>query len=164
MAQTDDKIEILFKEKQKTDSIWPLSIMAFVLAVNWWLYFRNGLTDMSFFYICMVLVGILSLFLGILRLDTEITTQAIRYRLYPFSSSWKVISIQQIKTADIRTYRPFKEFGGRGNRSKRLHRAVTIAGNQGLQLSFKSDKQLPLLLGTQKPLELAETLSQLKLS
>ncbi len=154
-------MEILFKESQKTDSIWPLSIAAIVLAFNWWLYFRFGYTDMTFFYLCLIIVGSLSLFLSILRLDTEITTSEFRYKLYPFSRSWSVIPLQQISGASIRKYNVIKEFGGRGSRNRKAGRAITIAGNQGIQLTFKDKHTTPLLIGTQKPEEIREVIAKI---
>lgn len=156
-------MEILFKEKQKVDSIWPLSILATVLVFNWFLYFRMGYTDITFFYICLSSFGILSLYLGTLRMETEIDANEIRYKLFPFKSKWQTIPLNQIKSLEVRSYKAFKEFGGRGSRTKRGQSAITLAGNQGLQIHFKSNQKLSLLIGTLKPDEIKEVISKLNL-
>ncbi len=157
-------MDILFSEKQKIDFIWPLSILAGVLVFNWWLYFRYGYNDLTFFYFCLIFVGMLSLLLGIMRMESEITRSEIRYKFFPFSPKWKSIPLSTISNVEIRTYRVFKEFGGRGKRSKKGQRAITFAGNQGLQIHFKSKNDTPLLLGTLKPEALKEVIDQLKLN
>lgn len=154
-------MNILFKEKQRVDSLWPLSITAVVLAMNWFLYFRMGYNDMIFFYICMIIVGSMSLFLSMLRLETEINDKSINYKFYPFYRKWQTIPLSQIAKAEVRQYNAYKEFGGRGNRHKKNINALTLNGNQGIELFLKSKKII--LIGTKKPDEIKQAITILKL-
>lgn len=154
-------MNILFNEKQKIDSLWPLLLTAIVLAVNWWLYFRMGYEDMTFFYVCLIIIGLLSLFIGMLRLETEINEKEIRYKFYPFSRKWQTIALNQVSNLQLRQYKVFKEFGGRGNRRRKNTKAMTLNGNQGLQITLKN-KQI-ILIGTQRPDEIGQVISTLRL-
>ncbi|MBK8626969.1 MAG: hypothetical protein IPN86_15790 [Saprospiraceae bacterium] len=143
-----------FEEVQKIDSIWPLSIMAVTLVGNWLLYFLLKHDDLTFFYISVLSVGLLSLFISSLKLSTEISNESVRYKMFPFHFKWKELSRKEIVKMEVRTYKPLQEYGGWGNRRGKSGRAYTIKGKRGLQLTLKNGDKI--LLGTSKADEMVK--------
>lgn len=90
------------------------------------------------------------------KLVTEINSDTIRYRFYPFILRDRYLYWQDIEKSYIRQYKPLKEYGGWGIRFGHNGKALNIKGNNGLQLELKNGKKL--LIGTQKPEELEELL------
>jgi hypothetical protein len=66
-----------------------------------------------------------------------------------------------LESISVRSYNPLREFGGWGYRSwgGKKGNAWNISGNQGLQLQFKSGKEL--LIGTQQPEALVQCFEKL---
>ena len=97
----------------------------------------------------------------ILRLETKITGEGIYYRFYPFQFKFKVIRWEQISSAHVRAYKPFGEYGGWGIRFglRGTGMAYNVSGNRGLQLELTNGKKI--LLGTQRPEEIAQALIHL---
>lgn len=97
----------------------------------------------------------------ILRLDTKITAEGISYRFYPFQFKFKVIKWEEIASAHVRTYKPLGEYGGWGVRFglRGMGMAYNVSGSQGLQLQLTNGKKI--LLGTQRPEEIAQVLIEL---
>ncbi len=143
-----------FEEVQKIDSIWPLSIMAVTLVGNWLLYFLLKHDDLTFFYISVLSVGLLSLFISSLKLSTEISNESVRYKMFPFHFKWKELSRKEIVKMEVRIYKPLQEYGGWGNRRGKSGRAYTIKGKRGLQLTLKNGDKI--LLGTSKAGEMVK--------
>lgn len=133
-------------ERQRMDTLWPLLLMTIIMIINWWVYIRNGYPDFSFLYISITTGGILCLFWLIQTLKTEISTDQIRFRLFPFQSKWQCISRSEIESLEVRTYNPFKEYGGYGKRSGSSGKAFTISGKYGLQIVLKGGSKI--LIGT----------------
>jgi hypothetical protein len=71
----------------------------------------------------------------------------------------RVYNWEEIKSANIRTYKPLMEYGGWGIRGFGNNRALNISGNKGLQLEFKNGKKL--LIGTEKSTEMESILEEL---
>jgi len=71
-----------YSEKQKVDTLWPLALMALTLMVNWYVYFRQGFTDISYFYVSFGTVALICIFLLTLKLYTTIDNQGISYRFF----------------------------------------------------------------------------------
>ena len=61
----------------------------------------------------------------------------------------------------VREYSPIAEYGGWGLRGGFFGKgsALNVSGNKGLQLELKNNKKI--LIGTNKPKELSETLSKI---
>ena len=110
----------------------------------------------------LIILVVVNLLIFNSKLETKITAREILYRYRPFVYNWKGISPRDIESAALRTYNAWKEYGGRGFKFRYLGakgRAITMGGNQGLQLQFKNGKKL--LLGTQRPSELQVALRKL---
>jgi len=135
-----------FKEIQRIDSIWPLSILAISLMINWVLYFISGHREIHFFYVSMVSVGILCIFFMSLRLQTKINQFGIQFKFFPFHFKWTSIEWSEIKKSELRTYSALKEFGGWGLRFNSSGKAYIVNGKHGLQLTLRNGKKI--LIGT----------------
>jgi hypothetical protein len=107
----------------------------------------------------LIFIVLLDWLLLIANLITEISSEAITYRFFPFINKKRTIPWHDIEKAYIRQYSPLKEYGGWGIRFGSNGRAINLKGNQGLQLEFRNGKKL--LIGTQKPEELQKFLIQL---
>ena len=105
-----------------------------------------------------LVVGILAIslptFFWQMRLITRITAEGIYVRYIPFHFKEQFYSWDSIESAQVRTYNPLLEYGGWGIKYgfNGQGKVYNVAGNQGLQLVFKSGEKL--LIGTQKPAEI----------
>ncbi|MBI1221618.1 MAG: hypothetical protein GC180_03355 [Bacteroidetes bacterium] len=105
----------------------------------------------------LLLVNILFL---VFRLETSIYDEGIVVRYFPFHLRAREFSWKDISSAEVRTYSPIREYGGWGLRLGLFGRgkAWNVSGDQGLQLVFNNGKKL--LIGTQKPEEIREALTE----
>lgn len=129
-------VSILHHDSYETESIVGTSIVVIVFGIILWIF-------------------------SISRLETTIDSTHIYYRFPPFVNNEKKLSSQDITELKVRTYRPIWEYGGWGYRLRlRSGRAMTVAGNKGLQLVLSNGKKL--LIGTQKPEELNRAVKKLR--
>ena len=95
-------------------------------------------------------------------LETEVRSDGIYVRLFPFHIHHRNFPAEDLSECYARTYKPIREYGGWGIRcgfGKGIGRAYNMRGNQGVQLVFKNGKRL--LIGSQKPDELAEAIQSI---
>jgi len=151
---------IEYTEVQRVDSIWPLAILTITLVFNWFLYFVQGYQDMDLFYGSMFSIAIICTFFALVRLDTKINNESVRYKLFPFHWKWRNINWRDIEKSEIRTYKPLKEYGGWGLQFGKSGNACTIKGNEGLQIYIKNGKKI--LIGTNNATALEEVLAKIK--
>ena len=90
------------------------------------------------------------------RLETRIDKDGIYVRFFPFQFIRKKFAWAEISKLYLRQYRPIVEYGGWGIRCGGNGKAYNVSGNMGVQLEFISGEKL--LIGTNKPKELTETL------
>jgi hypothetical protein len=112
----------------------------------------------------LVVVGIallLSLAVLAFRLETQVRTDGIYVRFFPFHRKFKFFAWEDLRKAYVRKYAPIGEYGGWGYRIGWPDKggAFNVSGNQGLQLEFTSGKKL--LIGTRKPEALSAVLQQI---
>ena len=120
---------------------------------------NNPMSDDGLIFITFLMLvlyaGLFYLLLS-LKMTTLIDESGIRYRMYPFHFKYRQISWDQIEKCEVVEYNPLRDYGGWGIRYGKKGKAFNVAGNKGLELKLKTGE--PLLLGTQKPVELAEFL------
>ncbi|HEX8329464.1 MAG TPA: hypothetical protein VF629_18145 [Hymenobacter sp.] len=97
--------------------------------------------------------------LWLMRLETRIDAAGIHYRYLPLLNRWRHWPWTEFRQVRPRTYSPLGDFGGWGIRGFPGNLAYNVWGVHGLQLVFQSGDRL--LLGTQRPEELAATLQAL---
>ena len=92
------------------------------------------------------------------RLDTKIKTDGIYVRFFPFHIKFKHYTWDKLTKSFVRQYSPLTEYGGWGLRLGLFGngKAFNVSGDKGLQLEFTDNKKL--LIGTNRPEELTETL------
>jgi len=98
----------------------------------------------------------LSLLFYKLKLITEVGPDGVHIRFFPLTR--RKITFDSITSCRARTYRPIREYGGWGIRFSRKGNAYNVSGNRGVQLEFKQGR--PLLIGTQRPEELADVINK----
>lgn len=107
-----------------------------------------------------VLIGVAAgSLVWLMRLETRIDAVGIHYRYLPLLNRWRHWSWADFRQIQPRTYSPLGDFGGWGIRGFPGNLAYNVWGSYGLQLVFQSGDRL--LLGTQRPEELAATLQAL---
>ena len=158
---TKEKHNVRFYEVQH---FWqqPLSWIVWIICIGtvFWLG-REDLIHQTFSIITLIiLAGVLAIS-TLTNLTTEISGEGISYKMWPFHTKPRTISWEEIASAEVRKYKPIGEFGGWGVRVGTRGRAYNVKGNMGLQLVLVSGTRI--LIGTQKPEQLAEVLDNLKL-
>ncbi|MBR5470034.1 MAG: hypothetical protein IKU78_06160 [Paludibacteraceae bacterium] len=143
------KNETLFLEKQRFTQWWLWLIMILVVASAF--YYEESTLEKI-----VVLVILIPFFLFVLNLETEISSEGISVRFFPFHLKKKFFAWDEIVKAEVREYSPLLEYGGWGIRRGKSGVAYNVKGNMGLQLVLKSGKKI--LIGTQKTEELKQIL------
>jgi hypothetical protein len=105
----------------------------------------------------VICLGITALFI-VLKLVTRIDASGISVRFTPFHRRPLVFRREDISEGSVRTYRPIAEYGGWGIKRGRAGLAYSVSGNQGLQLVLADGRRV--LIGTQRPVQMAVALSQ----
>ena len=161
------KKKILFKEVQSFKNTWlfyiilGMSLLSIGIAII--LIFRNeGASEaIAGLAISILIVGGVVSFLLFSKLYTVIDEIAIYYRYPPFVNSEKKLTRQDIGDCYIRKYKPIWEYGGWGYRIRPgKGRALSVSGNQGLQIMLLNGKGL--LIGTKEPEKMKYAIKRLK--
>jgi len=117
--------------------------------------FRGYYLDLPFF----IMTPLIPLIFSFVKLDTEIDEHGINIK-YSYFYKRRVL-FNDIAAAYVRKYRPIVEYGGWGIKGwKKSNRAYNVRGNKGLQLELLDSDRV--LIGTQKPDELAEIIEKIK--
>lgn len=108
----------------------------------------------------MLLPAALSVLILFVRLETLVRPDGLYVRLFPLHIKFKKFTGDEIAEHYPCTYKPIRDYGGWGIRyGLKGKKAYNLKGNRGLQLVFKSGKKL--LIGSQKPNELANAISRI---
>ncbi len=155
------KDEVLFTEKQHFNQWWFWLVIILTIGIPLFFIVQNGFKHNynlqqyinSANITAIILPLLIVVFLLINRLDTQITSDGIRVRYFPFHLQYKFYPTKIVGTAYVRQYDPIGEYGGWGLRFGLFGKgkAYNVSGNQGIQLVFKDGSKL--LIGTQKPTE-----------
>jgi len=156
-----------FEEKQRFRQwwIWVILLMPSVgVVVGLAFEYKSTAHHSTDSLLGLAILLLVGLALLLVRLDTRIEPSGISVRFYPIHLKFKRFSWDELESVHVRKYNPIGEFGGWGYRSwgGKKGNAWNISGNKGIQLKFKSGREL--LIGTLKPeqvegflLELART-------
>lgn len=106
----------------------------------------------------LLAVAVMGLVLSI-RLETRLDATGAHYRFWPLQLAERHQPWAAIRQAYVRPYDPLGEYGGWGIKGNRRHRALNVAGSEGIQLELADGTRL--LLGTQRPDEARQALAQL---
>jgi hypothetical protein len=164
------KEEILFTEKQRFNQWWLWLILLgingiFIFGVYIQIIGKQQFGDKPMSNVALLITTGILLLLTILfanfRLETIIKNDGIAIRFFPFHLKFKIYNWDQFTKSFVREYSPITEYGGWGLRKGLFGNgtAYNISGNKGLQLEFTDNKKL--LIGTNKPDQLTETLNKI---
>jgi len=102
---------------------------------------------------CVVLPLGFAFLIWVNRLETEVRTDGLYVRYFPFHRRFKKFGAEDLSECFARKYRPILEYGGWGIRCGwKGGRAYNVSGNEGAQLVFKNGKRL--LIGSKEANEL----------
>ncbi len=143
-----------FKEIQRFTQWW-----LWLVLVGSWVVLMYSLATVQpqttiAYFISFVVGMLLPILFWQMRLMTRITEEGIYVRFVPFHFKEQFYPWESIESAQVRTYSPLMEYGGWGIKYgfNGQGKVFNVAGDQGLQLVFKSGEKL--LIGTQKPIEI----------
>jgi hypothetical protein len=148
----------VFIESQRFDQWWfrliiiLVSIICIVTVVK---SYSNVQSEPAPFWISLVaslftLIIVLSIAF-LLKLEIKIDELGIHYGFWPINRRLKFISWSDVKKCSVVKYNPIVDYGGWGYKMgifRATGTAMSVRGNIGIQIVFKSGKQL--LIGTQK--------------
>lgn len=159
--------EILFTESQRFKQWWLWLILLsfnglFLFGVFKQVIEKEQFGDNPMSNEGLLTATVLTIIITILfvnyRLDTKIKTDGIYVRFFPFHIKFKHYTWDKLTKSFVRQYSPLTEYGGWGLRLGLFGngKAFNVSGDKGLQLEFTDNKKL--LIGTNRPEELTETL------
>jgi hypothetical protein len=90
------------------------------------------------------------------NLTTEIRTDGLYFRFFPFHLSFQRIPLDEVKKYEVCTYRPIRDYGGWGIRYGAKGKAYNVGGNRGIKLELSSGRQI--LIGSRSLEELTRSL------
>lgn len=160
--------KILFSEKQSFTQWWIWLIMMLINSI-WIVAFfvqiiggtpfgNNPMSDVGII-ITAILTILFTVFMTSLYLETQIRTDGVYVKFFPFYLKFKIYPWHEISKCFVRQYKPIIEYGGWGLRGFGKNRALNVSGDQGLQLIFINNKKL--LIGTNLPDEMKVALMNL---
>ena len=162
--------EVLFREVQRFRQWWLWLVIAIGPLTVWLSTYRRfvlgertGTRQLSDNpqLLLWVLIGIgLPLLFYSARLVTEVRSDGLYLRFFPFHWSFLRFPVDSIKHSEARTYSPIGEYGGWGIRYGWNGKAYNVSGNQGIQFELHNGKRF--LVGSQRPLEFLAALQSLK--
>jgi hypothetical protein len=157
--------KILFKETQRFKQLWVwillvginifLSILVYFQFIEQTPLGNNPISDLGLILIQLTIL-LITLFIFILRLETEIREDGVYVKFFPFHLNFKGYKWENIEKCFPRKYKPIWEYGGWGLRGFGKYKAYNVSGNEGLQLKTKDG--ISLLIGTKKTNEIKKIL------
>lgn len=162
--------KIKFNETQRFNQWWVYALLLLINGFLWVVLSLHFMYDTSVgnnpasgteLLVIAGVVTVVSLFVLLIRLETEVSERGVSVRFFPIHFSKKCYSWNQITACAVRTYSPIKDYGGWGLRYSLTGKgkAYNIKGNQGLQLEVNGKK---VLIGTQRGEELQHVLNEIK--
>lgn len=154
---------VYFKEVQHFRQLWLILVVLFSTVPA--IVIVAFVPDDEEIWVKLVVISILILTLAmifVIRLETEITKEGIRYKFWPFHRKPRMIRYEDIQKIEVRKYEPLSEYGGWGIKGTSKNRAYNVSGTIGIQIELKSGKKL--LLGTNKKDEAETIVRRIELS
>lgn len=174
MEETGDAT-IVFREVQQFRRPWVWVILSGILLSQLGLlvYFvwcrlafpvQDRATEVSLMLAIIVTAAfllifiVIAAFIHVAKLITEVREDGLYYRFYPIHRSFRRVTPDNLKSFRVKTYRPVADYGGWGIRFGRGAKggAYNMYGNRGVKLVLATGRGL--LIGSQRPEEMAEAL------
>ncbi len=158
---------MLYREVQRFRQLLLWLFLAAVFALNAYAVvqqlmlgepFGNNPASDTVLIIIAVAVGLgFPVFFFTMNLTTEVRTDGLYYRFFPFHFSFRRIAPEDLTKYELRTYSPLREYGGWGIRYGTRGKAYNVGGNRGVQLEFSDGKRM--LIGSRRPEQLVEAMN-----
>ena len=134
-----------------------LAAFVFVITLMWTL--GRGRIGVGVVALIMVVLLIVPLLVATMKLRTVIDATGLHARYFPFVN--RTFPLEEIVAWDVMEYDPM-EYGGWGVRGfpDKYGWAYSVHGRQGVRITFTNGNRL--MLGTQRPEELAAALAEAK--
>jgi hypothetical protein len=150
-----------FHEVQRLTQWWVRLVVLVVAALGWWAFVVQILLGRPWgdrpapdwmIWLIFLLIGIgLPALILLAKLVVTVDDTFVRIRWIPFA--WRTIRLADVESANARTYRPIREYGGWGVRwSPGRGMAWNASGDRGVQVDLANGKTL--LIGSQRAGEL----------
>lgn len=159
---------VLFRETQRFTQWWLWLLLAVSCAPPWWgfaeqiIFGRNfgdrPMSDLGLVVFTLAFGLGIPLLLLACRLEIEVRADALYLRFSPFHGRPQRIEFGTITSVTPGKYNPLRDYGGWGIKMGRGGTAYNVSGNLGVRLELTSGRHL--LLGTRRPVELAEVLTR----
>ncbi|GMQ30435.1 hypothetical protein [Algoriphagus confluentis] len=155
---------LIFKEMQSYKGTWimylilgvELPIILLVTALIW--KTEDGNSESIWGMGAIVLIfSFVFILLMLIRLETRIDEYGVKFRFFPFISSWRTFPKSKIRQIEVINYSPLTDFGGWGLKGNRTTKAYSIIGDEGILLDVGEKKKI--MIGTQKANELRSYLA-----
>lgn len=134
------------KENQKITIWWIyfilLSIIAYLLYDVYSLNKASIRLDKSLITL-IIPISLLIMFL-LIKLETKIENEIVRYRLFPFHLKFRELNRNQIQSISFVEFNPIKDHGGWGIRMLKNGWAFTLGGKKGIKISLKTGENIIL--------------------
>jgi hypothetical protein len=147
-----------FEEKQRMNQwfIWVVllllngitAVAVYVQIIEKHPVGNNPMSNVGLIILSVLMVAFTAFILSV-RLEIQIDSDHIAFKLSPFHVKTRIIKHDELQSIAVRKYKPILEYGGWGLRGFGKNVAYNISGNQGIQLELKNGKRI--LLGTQNP-------------
>lgn len=167
----EDGSRILFREVQRFRQTWlwimmgippviaicGIGVAAFVSGLS-----HKPVKTLDPIGLVAGIVGVLGyisvlVLMRVCNLRVEVRQTGLFLRYFPFHLSFHKIPLEDVRSFQAVTYKPIREYGGWGIKYGWNSKAYSVSGDRGLKLQFYSGKSL--LIGSQRPQEMAEALS-----
>lgn len=89
------------------------------------------------------------------HLVTEVRDDGVYIRFLPFHRDFQSFRWEEIAALEACTYRPILDYGGWGIRFGSGGKAYNVSGNRGVRLDLAAGRPKHVLIGSQRPEELA---------
>ncbi len=161
----------LFHEVQPLRMWWVWLVLLIPLVLGWWFFIEqigfgipvgtNPASDTVVVIIWLAFGIAPPVYFYYVKLVTDVRTDGVYLHFFPLWS--RAVPLTDIVSYEARQYRPLREYGGWGIRfSPHKKRAYNVSGNRGVELKLTDGTQL--LIGSQRPEELASAISVAKAS
>ncbi|HLD18041.1 MAG TPA: hypothetical protein VJB99_03115 [Patescibacteria group bacterium] len=156
---------MLYSEDQKFHKKFFYTIFAISIVFFLFSLFADDIpldsfqgNDLNTLPVAAVMGVFLSFLFLLMKLKIRIDATGIYFRFVPFHVKWYHLPFSEIEEAVSVTYRPIRDYGGRGIRyGWKKGKAYSLSGNKGIQI--KTRKNELILFGTQHPEEFLKALS-----
>jgi hypothetical protein len=155
-----------FREVQRVRQVWVWLIVLFLACLGWYWFVGQIIMQRAIgtrpipgimILIIWIIFGIVfPSFLPFTKLRTEVRDDGIFIHFFPFHWSPRRIDFAKLKSYEVRTYRPLRDYGGWGIRMGSQGLAYNMSGNHGVQLKLTNGNRV--LIGSQKPDELLRSI------